>query len=353
MKIGIIAPPWVPVPPPAYGGTELAIDTTARGLLAAGHEVTLFTTGDSSCPVPMEYELPVSEGMLIGTTTIEVRHVLAAYEALRGVDVIHDHTFLGPLFSSELTDIPVVTTNHGPFADDTMDLWSEVAGRGVPIISISRHQASTADPSIPIAQVIHHGIDPTHFPVGDGDGGYLACLGRMASAKGIHTAIEVAREAGLPLKIGAKMREAVERQYFEAEVRPLLGGDIEYLGELHTAEKMELLKGATALLNPIQWAEPFGLVMIEAMACGTPVVSTPCGSVPEIVTDGLTGFICDNNDSMVVAVQAAATLDRSACRREVETTFSVQRMVADHVELYRRIAADAAPVVLEGRAVRS
>jgi len=304
MKIGIVAPPWVPVPPPAYGGTELAVDTLARGLLAAGHDVELFATGDSTCPVPRKHLLDVSEGMLIGTTTIEIRHVLAAYEALDDCDVIHDHTVIGPLLSRELSTTPVVTTNHGPFADDTMAMWREISNRDVPLISISRHQASTADPDINVSQVIHHGIDPTHFPIGPGDGQYLACLGRMSPTKGIHTAIKVAREADIPLLIGAKMREPLEHDYFAAEIKPLLGNGVEYLGELATNEKFELLCGAKALLNPIQWAEPFGLVMIEAMACGTPVISTPCGSVPEIVTPGVNGFVCSTDQEMVEAVSA-------------------------------------------------
>ena len=313
------------------------MDTLARGLHAAGHEVELFTTGDSECPVPRKHLLDESEGMLIGTTTIEIRHVLAAYEALSDCDVIHDHTVIGPLLSKELTDTPVVTTNHGPFSDETMTIWREVSDRGVALISISRHQASTADPGINVSQVIHHGIDPTHFPVGAGDGGYLACLGRMAAAKGIHTAIKVARETEMPLLIGAKMRETLEHQYFEAQVRPLLGDGIEYLGELTTAEKLELLCGATALVNPIEWAEPFGLVMIEAMACGTPVIATPCGSVPEIVTPGKTGFICNGESEMIEAVSQVADLDRATCRREVETTFSMERMVDIHAAFYRRV----------------
>ena len=337
MKIGIVAPPWVPIPPTAYGGTELAVDTLARGLVAAGHDVELFATGDSTCPVPRKHLLDKAEGMLIGSTTIEVRHVLAAYEAIKDCDVIHDHTVIGPLLSKEICDTPVVVTNHGPYAHDTMAFWKEISRRDVPIISISRHQASTADSNIKVDQVIHHGIDPTFFPVGAGDGGYLACLGRMAPDKGIHTAVRVAKEAGMPLLIGAKMREQAERDYFEAEVRPLLGDGVEYLGELATDEKFELLCGAKGLLNPIQWAEPFGLVMIEAMACGTPVISTRCGSVPEIVTPGKTGFICSTTQEMVEAVDQLESIDRADCRREVETTFSMSRMVDDHVALYQKL----------------
>lgn len=337
MKIGIVAPPWVPVPPPAYGGTELAIDTQARGLLAAGHDVELFTTGESSCPVPKKSLLLKSEGMLIGNTTIEMRHVLSAYEAINDVDIIHDHTVIGPALSPDLTDIPVVTTNHGPFADDTMAIWKEISRRDVPLICISRHQASTASPSVTVNQVIHHGIDLERFPTGAGEGRYVACLGRMAAAKGIHTAIKVAKEAEVPLLIGAKMREPNEQQYFDAEIRPLLGDGVEYLGELQTEEKFELLCGASALLNPIQWAEPFGLVMIEAMACGTPVISTPCGSVPEIVKPGRTGFICSSREEMVEAVHQSATLDREQCRSDVQENFSMERMVRDHISFYETV----------------
>ena len=337
MKVGIVAPPWVPIPPKAYGGTELAIDVLSRGLLAAGHEVVLFTTGDSTTTVPTHYLLEEAEGMKMGTTTIELRHVIAAYEALSDVDIIHDHTVLGPLVLAPTVDIPVVTTNHGPFQDDTMGLWQSVADRDVPIISISHNQASTADATIPIGRVIHHGLDPAHFPYSASSDGYVACLGRMAPEKGIHLACELAHQAGVPLRIGAKMREPDEYDYFETMVRPLLCGDVEYLGELGTAEKLDLLRYADSLLNPISWAEPFGLVMIEAMACGTPVISTPHGAVPEIVTQGQTGFVANDRSSLLAAIEAAPGLDRAACRARVETTFSMTTMVQNHVDFYQDV----------------
>jgi glycosyltransferase involved in cell wall biosynthesis len=173
--------------------------------------------------------------------------------------------------------------------------------------------------------------------VGNGDGGYACTLGRMTPSKGIREAILVAREAEVPLRIAAKMREPLERQYFDECVRPLLGGDIEYLRELNAAEKFQLLGGAFALLNPIQWPEPFGLVMIEALACGTPVVATRCASVPEIVTDGDTGFLRFELSALAQALTRVPELDRKRCREKAVNCFSTSRMVAEHLQLYRRL----------------
>jgi len=337
MKIGIVAPPWVPVPPVAYGGTELVIDLLARGLDLAGHEVVLFTTGDSTCPVPMKYLLENSEGMKMGDVVIELGHSLAAYEEMKDVDIIHDHTIVGPLASRGYANVPVVTTNHGPFQANTMEMWKGFSRRGIPIISISNDQAKDADKDVKVSKVIHHGIDATRIPEGEGEGDYLACLGRMAMDKGIHIAAQVAREAGVPLRIGAKMREPLEHEYFETMVKPLLGDGVEYLGELNTKDKFDLLGDAIGLLNPIQWSEPFGLVMIEALACGTPVITTPRGAAPEIIADGLTGFLCEDESEMISAIGNISSISRRACRWESETTFSMKRMVEDHIDFYSEV----------------
>ena len=337
MRVAIIAPPWVPVPPTAYGGTELMIDVLARGLDMAGHEVVLFTTGDSTCNVPKKYLLENSEGMKIGDILIEMNHSLSAYEQIGDVDVVHDHTLIGPLAGQGRVNAPIVTTNHGPFQSNTMGFWKGCTDRNVPIISISNNQASMAGPGVDVSTVIHHGLDSSRIPEGTGEGNYLACLGRMAPDKGIHTAALVAKKVGMPLLIGAKMRENLEKEYFETQIRPLLGNGVEYLGELNTKEKYDLLCGATALLNPIQWPEPFGLVMIESLACGTPVIATPMGAAPEIVTDGLNGFLCRDELALIEAVLKAPELSRKACRWEVETTFSMQRMVNDHIHFYSQV----------------
>jgi glycosyltransferase involved in cell wall biosynthesis len=336
LLIGLIAPPWLPVPPVRYGGIELVIDGLARGLMAAGHEVLLAVPAGSTCPVPQIPGLPPPDAARMGCTVVEIPYLFSAYEAMREVEVIHDHTVAGPLCVPPRRETPVVTTNHGPFNADLNPIYAEMSCRGVGTIAISHHQASTAQ-NVKIAAVIHHGIDVDDIPAGNGDGGYACTLGRMTPSKGIREAILVAREAEIPLRIAAKMREPLERQYFDECVRPLLGGDIEYLGELNAAEKYQLLGGAFALLNPIQWPEPFGLVMIEALACGTPVVATCRASAPEIVTDGETGFLRLELSALAQALRWVPELDRMRCRETAVTCFSTSRMVAEHLQLYRRL----------------
>ncbi len=340
-----MAPPWLPVPPAGYGGTENVLDTLARGLSSAGHEVLLCASGDSTCPVTRTSVFPHAIGVGSGSSVDEIRHVLHSYQDLGDVDVVHDHTLVGPLYSGNFPSLPVVTTNHGPFNEDLIDLFRVVAGR-VPVIAISHHQASTAT-NVPIAAVIHHGVDVADFPVGAGGGGYALFLGRMHPAKAPHVAAEIARSAGYPLRIAAKMQEPDERQYFEAMVRPLLGADVSYVGEVSRQEKLDLLGEAECLLNPIAWPEPFGMVMIEALACGTPVLTTPCGAAPEIVQDGTVGWVRDSAAGLVAALGKVRDLDRLACRRHVETHFSVERMVAQHVAVYEQ-CIDRAPMIGEG-----
>ncbi len=335
MRIMIVAPPWLPVPPPGYGGTEAVLDGLARGLRAAGHDVLLYTTGESTCEVERAFVFERAIGVGQGGAAQEIRQVVHAYEMADGFDVVHDHTLIGPLYSERFPHVRVVTTNHGPFESDLIDLYRIVADR-VPVIAISRHQASTAG-DVPIAAVIHHGVEPSEFPVGDGSGGYALFLGRMNPSKGAHVAAVVARKAGIPLRIAGKCQEPLEIDYVETVIKPLLGSDVEYLGEVDHAAKLELLGGATALLNPISWPEPFGMVMIESLACGTPVVTTPHGAAPEIVDDGITGFVRDGEQALVDAVTRVGEIDRRRCRAAVEGHFSLRRMVDEHVDLFRRV----------------
>jgi glycosyltransferase involved in cell wall biosynthesis len=335
MRIGLVAPPWAPVPPHLYGGIELVVDRLAQGFQAAGHDVVLFTTGDSTSPVPKRWFLEKSEGVRIGFTVPEVRHVLAAYESLRDVDLIHDHTVLGPIVSEHFTELPVVTTVHGELDGELRDIYARVAS-DVAVVAVSNAQRAVA-PEIPIARVIHHGIDAADFPVGNGDGGYLLFLGRMSPDKGAGRAIDVARKADVPLLLAGKMREAWERDYFEARVAPFLSEQIQYLGEVGHERKLELLAGARALLFPIRWNEPFGLVMIEAQACGTPVLAFREGAAPEVVADGRTGFLCNDEAEMAEAVLKLDSLNRAACRAAVEGYFSTERMANEHIELYEEL----------------
>lgn len=332
MRIGLIAPPWLPVPPPCYGGTEEVIDTLARGLQKAGHEVQLFTTGDASCQVPKVYAYPEAERERLGATIPELYHTLSAYQALRSCDIIHDHTVAGLLVAGLLGLSQVVTTNHGPFTRELREIYMAVQDR-VAIVAISHDQASHAG-RVHVARVIHHGLDPEGYQPGDGAGGYLLFLGRMSPDKGIHVAARVARAAGRRLLIAAKMQEPLERRYFVEKVEPLLDDDVVYLGEADRITKKKLLADTEALINPIQWPEPFGLVMIEALASGTPVIAFPAGAAPEIVDDAVTGFLCRDETEMVKAVGRVNEIRRDDCRRSFEERFTTQRMVRDHVDLY-------------------
>jgi len=344
MRIGLVAPPWTPVPPALYGGIELVVDELARGFVAAGHQVVLFATGDSTCPVELRFVLPEAEGSRIGSAVVELRHALAAHQALADCDIIHDHTLAGPLLAAARgTDVPLVTTVHGPLDHDLVPLYAAMAD-SVPIIAVSAAQSRPA-PEIPIARVIHHGIDPTMFEVGDGsgdeDGPFLLFLGRMAPDKGAARAVEVARAAGARLLLAAKMRDASEVRYFTEVVEPLLGPDAIYLGEVPHQRKLELLGQASALLFPIRWNEPFGLVMVEAMACGTPVLAFPEGAAPEVVDHGRTGFLCQDEAAMVADLGRLGDLSRQDCRAAVEGYFSTGRMVADHLELFTTLTSGA------------
>jgi glycosyltransferase involved in cell wall biosynthesis len=347
LRIGIIAPPWVAVPPPSYGGTELVVDQLARGLVAAGHSVELFATGDSACPVPRSWLYCEA----LGTNAepgAEFAHVQRAYEVLTDVDLVHDHTLTGPAWASTWRpDLPVLTTNHGPFTPEMIAHFSTFAER-VPIIAISDAQRRSA-PDIPIAAVIHHGVDVGDFPLGDGSGGYLLFLGRMNPDKGVHRAISVARATGTPLIIAAKMWEPAERRYFAEEVEPHLDHDIVYVGQVGGQHKLDLLAGATALVNPIRWPEPFGLVMIEALACGTPVLSFAEGSAPEIIEHGVTGFLCADEADMATRVADVGGLDRRACRASVTRRFSTAQFIERHLALYRHVLARERPDQVTGR----
>ena len=355
LRIGIVAPPWAPVPPVLYGGIEVIIDQLATGLRDQGHDVLLFTTGDSTCAVPRRHHLDRAEGSRMGHTGPELRHVLAAYDAMAewGADLVHDHTLAGPVHAASTIDrtssgssgssgaFPVVTTMHNQFDAELADIYRRIAGR-VPIIAISHAQRRPV-PDLPIARVIHHGLRATDFPIGTGhpaepDGrDYCLFLGRMSPDKGPHRAMEAAYKAGMRLIMCAKMRDPWEFDYFDEYVRPYLNEDIQYLGEVPHDRKLELLAGARALLFPIRWNEPFGMVALEAMACGTPVLAFPEGAIPEIVEHGRTGFLCDDVPALAEAIGRIDRIDRNECRAAVEGYFSTDRMVREHVELFETL----------------
>jgi glycosyltransferase involved in cell wall biosynthesis len=349
MRIGLIAAPWIQVPPPKYGGSEAVVDNLARGLRDAGHDVELFTVGDSRCDVPRSWIFPETVAP-IQDSLLESIHVEAAYRKFVDVDVIHDHTIIGPLFGSQVAapGVPVVTTMHGPFSPTGRLLYSRLPER-VSLISISHHQRSTAG-DVPVEAVIPHGIDTEKYYFGEGGGGYLVFVGRMDPGKGVGRAIEVAHRVRMPLILMCKMREDAERAYFRDVIEPMMKGkDVELLIEPEEAQRIELVAKANGMIFPIQWPEPFGLVMAEALACGTPVIASPQGAATEIVEPGVTGFLHEKVDDLVTAVGRLGEINRLDCRRAAEKRFSLERMVADHLRLYRRLIDRASVPVLTDR----
>jgi glycosyltransferase involved in cell wall biosynthesis len=263
--------------------------------------------------------------------------VLRAYEAMveARVDVVHDHTLAGPVHARSLPALRVVTTIHGSLDAELADVYRRVADQAA-VVAISHNQREAA-PDIDVTAVIHHGLDAREFPLGTGTGGYCLFLGRMSPGKGAHRAIRVAERAGTPLVLVGKMRAPREVEYFRSEVEPHLGDRTWYLGEVPHRRKIELLEKAYCLLFPIRWREPFGMVMLEALACGTPVLAFGEGAVNEVVEHGRTGFVCHDEDDMANALPAVDRLDPARCRAAVEGYFSAHRMVADHVELFQKL----------------
>jgi glycosyltransferase involved in cell wall biosynthesis len=341
VRVGMIAPPWLPVPPRKYGGTEAMIDSLCIGLAAQGHEVFLAAASDSTCPVTRLSGFPESQRLAMGQGATELHHVAFAYRELMAanVDVIHDHTLAGPFYRARPEAIPVVTTAHGPFTPEFRTLYSALS-HDVSLVAISHHQASTAT-GVAIDRVIHHGMDWTDVKAGRGAGGYALFLGRMNPEKGVTQAIAIARLAGVPIKIAAKMHDVAEKEYFTSIVQPLLSRDVDYVGEVTAAQKYQLLGESVALLNPIQWNEPFGLVMIEALATGTPVVASNRGSAPEIIDHGETGFLSNSGQALAQALNRAGTFNRDQCRKVAEERFSATLMAARYAALYSELITAA------------
>ena len=349
LRIGLLAPPWVPVPPPTYGGIEQVVATLAGGLVERGHEVVLVAAPGSWVEgAEMASPLEALPGV-IGEPASDWRHALAGIDAFDDVDVVIDHSGpLGSLLTSRLS-APGLHVTHGPLDAVPTEIYAGIARHSprLRLIAISEAQRAMA-PGLPFAGVCHNGIALDATPFRARPEGYLAFLGRMSPEKGPADAIRIAAAAGLPLLIGAKCREPAEHAYFAEHVAPALGPDVVWLGELDAAEKYALLGGARALLFPIAWPEPFGMVMIEAMACGTPVLATARGSVPEVVVDGVTGFVRDTPDELVETVARLDTIDRGACRRHVAQRFSSDAMTAGYVDLAYAELARAASLETAG-----
>ncbi len=355
MKIAQIAPLFESVPPRLYGGTERVVSWLTEKLVELGHDVTLFASGDSVTTARL---FPACRKALrLDADCIDpvVHHVLMMEEVFSHAsdfDLIHSHVDYLHFPLSRREQTPCVTTLHGRLdLPDLVPLYKSF--RDMPVVSISDAQREP----LPWANwqgTVHHGLPPKSLAFYDGPGKYLAFLGRISPEKGVDHAIEIAIRSGLPLKIAAKVDRA-DQDYFENKIRPLIDHPlVEFIGEIGYSEKNDFLGNAAALLFPVNWPEPFGLVMIEAMACGTPVIARPVGAVPEIVRDGVTGFLVNDNDSAVAAVSriSDSDIDRLECRKHFELHFTDERMALDYVNIYRRLLrTDSSPLAIDDGAL--
>jgi glycosyltransferase involved in cell wall biosynthesis len=340
VKIAQVAPLYESVPPRLYGGTERVVSYLTEELVRLGHQVTLFASGDSrtiaelvpACPEALRLDDNCRDQMVH-----HVRLLDLVFSQLHRFDVVHFHIDYLHFPLSRRHCFVHVTTLHGRLdIPDLRPLYREFAE--MPLVSISDAQRRPL-PWANWQATVYHGLPLDAFTFRPRPGKDLVFLGRISPEKGVEQAIEIARRAGRHLKIAAKVDRA-DRDYFEEKIKPLLreaGPSIEFIGEVGGADKDRFLGDAYALLFPINWPEPFGLVMIEAMACGTPVIAFPHGSVPEVMQDGLTGFVVADVDEAVASVERVATLCRSCCRRVFEERFSAGRMAGDYVAVYRRL----------------
>jgi len=339
VRIALIAPPWYAVPPEGYGGIEWVVALLADGLTDHGHQVTLFAPPGSRTKArlisPLGEQPPPDS---IGNPWYEASHAMSAYRHAEDFDLLHDHT--GPVGVSigALVDRPIVHTLHGPFTPEALMLYSRIA-RHLWFVAISESQRSMGPPGLNWGGVVYNGIPMDHYRYREDKEDFLLFLGRADEEKAPHLAVEAATRAGRRLVMCATTKNERERRYWADRVEPLLGDYVEVFGECDSEQKADLLARARALLFPIQWPEPFGLVMTEAMASGTPVVAWRNGSVPEVVDDGVTGFVVDSMEELVRAIDRVGELDPRALRARVEERFSAEAMVAGYERAYGHVLA--------------
>ena len=338
MRILQIAPLLERVPPPAYGGTEVIVSALADGLVDAGHEVILWASGDSITKAQLRsvYGQSIrSDPDIIDRQPYELAHFAAALSCANDFDIVHNHAGEAVMAFADLVKTPMLTTMHCLINADTRIIWDHYRGY---YNTISRAQES-AVPHLPNARslgYVHNAIDVASFPFRDRKDDYLLFLSRISADKGAHLAIEIARKAGRRLVMAGKVDRA-DRHYFETAVEPLLGQGVEFVGEADFELKRDLYSRAAGVILPLLWEEPFGLVFIEAMACGTPVISYNRGAAPEIIVDGVTGFLVEDAAGMLSAIDRLPAIDPQECRRHVENNFDNPVMVGRYLELYERI----------------
>jgi glycosyltransferase involved in cell wall biosynthesis len=342
MRILEIAPPWFTVPPAGYGGIEQVVAQLSDGLVGAGHDVTLLASGGSTSQATVLNVFDVPPSGALGSTCHELIHVLVGYQRRHGFDVIHDHSgFIGAAFGSLLDGPPVVHTLHGPWVPE-VEVLHRSLGNTLHRVAISEDQRSRAPRGVRVDHVVHNGISLTEHPFRaepDADR-YLAFVGRSNVEKGPEVAVRVAALLGRRLKMAVKINEAAEQVYWDEHVAPLLDGvDVEVVRNGTKQDAIDLMSGAEVTLFPIAWPEPFGLVMAESMAVGTPVVAYAAGASVEIIEHGRTGMLVtpDDLDAFVSAVRIARSFDRAACRARVVDHFSSAAMVTGYEAVFASV----------------
>ncbi|MBP5972385.1 glycosyltransferase family 4 protein [Brasilonema sp. CT11] len=337
MKIAQVAPLWERVPPPTYGGIELVVSRLTDELVRRGHDVTLFASGDSQTLAKLEAVYPRALRLDPNVKEYGVYEMLElsqVYEIAKEFDIIHSHMGITALPLASFVQTPTVHTVHSSFTTDNQNLY--IHHNQQPYVSISNAQRQI---NLNYVNTVYNGIDLEDYPFvpQHQQPPYLAFLGRFAPEKGPQHAIAIAKKAGWHLKMAGKV-DIVDSEFFEQEIAPQIDGEqIQYLGEIDHAEKVKLLGNAAITLFPIAWQEPFGLVMTESMATGTPVIAVNLGSVPEVIDHGVSGFVCQSYDEMAAMIPAALELNRQTCREHVENKFSVSQMVDGYEAVYKKI----------------
>lgn len=339
MRIAQLAPLVERVPPKKYGGTERVVHALTEELVRRGHEVTLFATRDSQTTArliaPYAHALRESRLSRGAGQTWTLLHIGLAYEMRREFDIIHDHLVPHSMPTANLCEVPVVATMHGAFTTESKEMLKRL--RSPNIVAISHAQARVAE-GINLAGVVYNGLPLEMMQFGETPGDYLLYVGRLSMEKGVHHAIEVALELDLPLILAAKLDDA-DRDYFDDFIEPRLSDSVRWIGEVDEQERNRLMCGARCMLHPVLWREPFGLTLIESMACGCPVVAFGRGSIPEIIREGVSGFVVEDTDEMVVAVMRLGEIDRAGCRAYALENFSTGRMADGYEKIYRHLTA--------------
>jgi glycosyltransferase involved in cell wall biosynthesis len=345
LRIAMVAPIIESVPPKKYGGTERVVDSLTEELVKRGHDVTLFASGDSITNAKLVSVFPrglreAKMNNIYGGNNWTLLNIATAYNRQDQFDIIHDHIGELSIPTANLAHTPVVITIHGAFNLDNKQLFESAISPH--FVTISNSQASSI-PYLNYAGTVYNGLDMEEYPFSESHEGYLLYVGRISPEKGVHRAIEVAQYLNLPLIIAAKLNQdvPVDLQYFRDTIEPKLSDQIRWIGEVDETQRNQLMSKAICFLHPVNWKEPFGLTLIESMACGTPVVAFNLGSIPEIIVNGKTGFVVSDIEQMVAAVYNVGKLDRRACREYALKNFSAKKMADGYEELYYKIAPSA------------